>query len=80
MSRRNDLDICADILEVSRDGAKKTHIVYGANLNFNIVKKYLQKLMDKGFLSQTEGSCFVTTEKGTQFLEKYHNLIIPLKS
>ena len=80
MSRRNDLDICADILEISRDGAKKTHIVYGANLNFNIVKKYLRKLMDNGFLSQTEGPCFVTTEKGTQFLEKYQNLIIPLKS
>ena len=36
--RRNDLDICADILKVSKAGAKKTHIVYRANLNFKIVK------------------------------------------
>lgn len=79
MSRRNDLDICADILQVSKGGAKKTHIVYGANLNFNIVKKYLHKLMENGFLSQTEGPLFITTEKGFRFLEEYRNLIVPLK-
>ncbi|NQT09462.1 transcriptional regulator, partial [Candidatus Bathyarchaeota archaeon] len=39
--KRNNLDICADILRVSRGGAKKTHLVYKANLNFNIVKKYI---------------------------------------
>jgi predicted transcriptional regulator len=38
--RRNDLEICADILRVARRGAKKTQIVYEANLNFKIVKKY----------------------------------------
>lgn len=79
MNRRNDLDICADILQVSQGGAKKTHIVYGANLNFNIVKKYLQRLIENGFLSKTEGPSFVTTEKGYRFLEQYRTLVVPLK-
>ncbi len=48
--RRNDLDICADILTVARAGAKKTHIVYRANLNFKLVRKYLRRLIENGLL------------------------------
>ncbi len=48
--RRNDLDICADILTAARAGAKKTHIVYGANLNFKLVRKYLRRLIENAHL------------------------------
>ena len=44
--RRNDLDICADILNVTKNGAKKTQMVYKANLNFNIIKRYIKRLTD----------------------------------
>ncbi|EMR73165.1 hypothetical protein MCGE09_00002, partial [Thaumarchaeota archaeon SCGC AB-539-E09] len=37
-------------LKVAQTGAKKTQIVYQANLNFKIVKKYLNRLIDKGLL------------------------------
>jgi predicted transcriptional regulator len=77
--RRNDLDICADILKVSKAGAKKTPIVYRANLNFKIVKKYLSRLIDNGFLLDgSENGIFVTTERGSDFLEQYARLTIPL--
>ena len=77
--RRNDLDICADILKVSKAGAKKTHIVYKANLNFKIVKKYLRRLIDNGFLlDRSDNGIFVTTERGSDFLEQYARLTIPL--
>ena len=77
--RRNDLDICADILKVSKAGAKKTHIVYGANLNFKIVKKYLSRLIDNGYLLDgSESGIFVTTDRGSDFLEQYARLTIPL--
>ncbi len=77
--RRNDLDICADILKVSKAGAKKTHIVYKANLNFKIVKKYLSRLIDSGFLmDRSENGVFVTTDRGSDFLEQYARLRIPL--
>jgi len=77
--RRNDLDICADILKVSKAGAKKTHIVYRANLNFMIVKKYLSRLIDNGFLmDRSENGVFVTTDRGSDFLEQYARLTIPL--
>lgn len=77
--RRNDLDICADILKVSKAGAKKTHIVYRANLNFKIVKKYLSRLIDNGFLMDgSDRGIFVTTERGSDFLEQYARLTIPM--
>lgn len=77
--RRNDLDICADILKVSKAGAKKTHIVYRANLNFKIVKKYLSRLIDNGFLMDgSDHGIFVTTDRGSDFLEQYARLTIPM--
>jgi len=78
--RRNDLDICADILQVARAGAKKTHIVYQANLNFKIVKGYLQRLIANGMLEPSpEGRLFMTTSVGVDFIEQYRALVSPLK-
>ena len=76
--RRNDLDICADILEIAKDGAKKTHLVYKANLNFTIIKKYLRRLRENGLLDQFDGK-FFTTKKGKMFLEQYQSLVVPIK-
>jgi len=78
--RRNDLDICADILQVAKAGAKKTQIVYQANLNFKIVKKYLSRLIDTGMLSNVqENRLYTTTNRGNTFLEQYAELVTPLK-
>lgn len=74
MSKRSNLDICVDILYVAKGGVNKTKIVYQANLNFKIVKKYLKRLIDGGLLEKT-GKLFVTTQKGTRFIEQYRNLV-----
>lgn len=68
--RRNDIDICADILKVARSGAKKTHLVYKANLNFEIVKKYLSRLSENRLISSENGH-YITTEEGMKFLDSY---------
>ena len=70
--RRNDLDIMADILEIARLGAKKTWIVYKANLNFKIVKDYLANLMEK-HLIEWDGKLYHTTDRGLGFLEEFRN-------
>ncbi len=74
--KRNNLDICADILRVSRGGAKKTHLVYKANLNFNIVKKYISGLTESGLLEKN-GERFYVTEEGKLFIERYDKLSSP---
>jgi predicted transcriptional regulator len=74
--KRNNLDICADILRVSRGGAKKTHLVYKANLNFNIVKKYISGLTESGLLEKN-GERFYVTEEGRLFIDRYDKLSSP---
>ena len=79
--RRNNLDICVEILQVARMGAKKTHIVYKANLNFRIVIEYINRLIKSGMLFSAKNSgIYTTTERGEKFLKSYYEFIIPLKA
>ncbi len=68
IKRRSRTDIAVDILRVATNGAKKTHIVYEVNLNFNIAQKYLEMLNEKELIRQEKG-LFITTEKGKFFQE-----------
>ncbi len=71
---RNSLDIVKDILtlidEAENLGLKKTHIMYGANLSYDLLKKYLTKTLQSGFLNK-EGSHYTITDKGKKYLQKY---------
>ena len=71
--RRNNLDITADILRTAHSGARKTRIVYQANLNFDIVKRYLKGLIQQGMLKH-EPPRYYTTEKGVAYLSRYEAL------
>lgn len=66
--RRSRLDIAEDILRVTMKGAKKTHIVYDANVNFNIASEYLEMLKEKEFI-RLENGIYITTDKGKSFQE-----------
>jgi len=77
--RRSDLDICADILVAAKSGAKKTHIVYRANLNFKLVRKYLRRLIENGLLHPSSEKKVYTTDEGMDFLEQYRKLNTPLR-
>ena len=67
---RDRLCIVADILETANSGANKTHIMFGANLSFKLLEKYLGLVVDAGFVCVT-GSKFVLTEHGEEFLRQY---------
>jgi predicted transcriptional regulator len=71
---RGRLEIIRDILLVTSDagivGYKKTHIMYGANLSYKLLMKYLGEASDAGLVCD-EDSCFVITEKGKEFLKFY---------
>ena len=56
-------------------GAKKTQIVYGANLNSTIANKYLSRLEEKKLIEQ-KGNLFVTTDKGRLYREMASELDI----
>jgi predicted transcriptional regulator len=50
------------------NGAKKTHIVYEVNLNFNLARKYLEMLKEKELIKYENG-LYITTNKGKVFQE-----------
>jgi len=81
-SHRGRLDIIADILEASNNGAKKTYLMYRCNLSFKQLKYYLVFLLRKGLLNTVvdDGNpnpnpgLFKITDKGKEFLKAYKGL------
>lgn len=73
--RRSRLDITLAILKITMNGAKKTQIVYGANLNSTIANKYLSRLEEKQLIEQ-RGNIFKTTDKGRLYKDMVSELEI----
>lgn len=72
MRHRNNFQIARDILVLTDGGARKTRIVYGANLNFQVVKPYLYDLIAKGLMVQ-DGRTYHTTDEGRAFIRGMAN-------
>jgi predicted transcriptional regulator len=70
---RDGLGIIADILHAAGSGSKKTRIMGVANLSYKLFEKYLGRTVQVGFL-QLNDEGYEVTEKGQDFLEKYHDL------
>jgi len=71
--RRSRPDIFNDILKIVLKGARKTRIVYGANLNFKLLREYLDNMERQGLLVEEDGKV-IATEKGKEYLVYYQGL------
>jgi len=76
-SYRSRLDIIADMLRVvSQGGAKKTQIMYQANLSYRLLTRYLAEVIESWLVNfEHGGGCYVLTSKGKEFLEKYKDYL-----
>jgi predicted transcriptional regulator len=71
-SYRGRLDIIADILQVTSQNAKKTQIMYQANLSYKVLQKYLAEVVAASLVCfEDEKHCYQLTDKGRKFLEGY---------
>jgi predicted transcriptional regulator len=71
-SYRGRLDIIADILRVAKGNAKKTQIMYQANLSYKVLQRYLKEIVDASLISfENTEHHYVLTSKGHEFLETY---------
>jgi predicted transcriptional regulator len=69
---RGRLDIIADILHVVSGNAKKTQIMYQANLSYAVLQKYLAEITGASLISfEDKRRCYILTTKGQEFLEAY---------
>jgi predicted transcriptional regulator len=75
--RRGKVEILADVLNAAMGGARSTHIMCKANLNFHQRKKYLTEAINSGLIGVRVNSplIYVTTEKGHKWLEDYRKLL-----
>lgn len=74
---RNRLEITANILEIAKEGSRKTRIMYQGNLSFDLAEKYLKQLEQLGLVEvrniDGEKTYHVTT-KGTEYLTDFYIL------
>ncbi len=65
---RRFFQIVVNILEVSRNGARRTHVMYRANLSFDQLKRYL-KILTRARLVRldVDKGLYWLTERGIPF-------------
>jgi predicted transcriptional regulator len=82
--RRGEVQILMDILNISLNGVKATHLMYRANLSYSTLRKYLFTALDKGLISNVRNSdgsvVYRTTEKGKLLLGKLKEVKDALRS
>ncbi|MBD3209035.1 hypothetical protein GF367_01280 [Candidatus Woesearchaeota archaeon] len=81
--RRTRIDIISDILtSIQNKGGriKPTHLLYKANLSYQLLSEYLEELQEKDLVAeemvgkkQTKKEILLT-EKGYDFLDKYSQM------
>jgi len=68
---RDRLQIIADILSVVREGAKKTHVMYQANLSYTLLSRYLTEVLNAGLVSLDDEDRYRLTRRGQDFLDRF---------
>jgi len=74
---RHRLEIVKDILSIldvaGARGSKKTHIMYGANLSYKLLERYIGEVIESGLICTDERCIYFITDKGKEFLKIYMN-------
>ena len=75
LNRRSEIEIIGRILDLSRNGAKKTEFLYKGNLSYTQLKSYLFFLLEKNIIKEEmirdngfTHKSYKITDKGEAFL------------
>ncbi|MEM3710449.1 MAG: winged helix-turn-helix domain-containing protein [Thermoprotei archaeon] len=71
--KRNPATILCDVIMASYNGARKTHIMYRANLNPAILEKYLRFCLENGLI-QKENITYRATRKGVEVARRIEEI------
>ena len=69
MRYRRKIEIVADILDVAKNGARRTQIMYKGNLSYKLLNKYLRMLIEADLIECEGDLNYIITLKGGEFLE-----------
>jgi predicted transcriptional regulator len=77
--RRSNIQIIADMLRVGENGAGKTEIMYTANMSYSQIQKYLDYLVNQGFIHKVNMDntlvAYQVTENGLKLLKAIDTLM-----
>ncbi|MGD0994159.1 MAG: winged helix-turn-helix domain-containing protein [Candidatus Bathyarchaeia archaeon] len=69
---RDRIDIIADILNVASRDAKKTQIMYQANLSYKVLQRYLTEIIEASLVTfENHNQRYKLTYKGQEYLDAY---------
>jgi len=68
---RDRLQIIASVLSIASKRAKKTQIMYQANLSYKLLCRYLGEVLGAGLVCFEKEDCYVLTAKGKEFLQRH---------
>lgn len=75
LKNRGRIEIIADIVNISKEGRKKSHIMYLANLSHEQLQFYLNFMTERGLLSKIDNRYYQTTPRGLEFCELYKKVM-----
>jgi predicted transcriptional regulator len=82
--RRSNIEIIADMLRVGENGAGKTEIMYTANMSYHQMQKYLNYLVNQGFINKINIDdsmiAYQVTENGLKLLKTIDTLMEMLEA
>lgn len=82
--RRSNIEIIADMLRVGENGAGKTEIMYTANMSYSQIQKYLDYLVNQGFINKVNMDntmvAYQVTDSGFKLLKAIDTLMEMLES
>jgi predicted transcriptional regulator len=74
-TKRDRVEIMAEILGLCSKPQTKTRVMYGTNLSWKMLKHYIGYMQEHGLLEeQQESTKFVTTGRGKEFVTKWKEL------
>jgi predicted transcriptional regulator len=73
-TKRNQVEIIAEILKLCRKPTAKTQIMHKINMSYRGVQKFIKQLLKLELLSLENDMKYVITEKGSEFIVKYEEL------
>ncbi len=74
--RRNAMEIAVSVLEEARNGINKTRLVYRTNLNFLLIQRYVDFLVQKNMMEiiNDPTPIYKTTQKGISLLDEFSKI------
>ena len=74
-SKRDRVEIMAEILDLCTEPQTKTHVMYGTNLSWKMLQQYIGHMQSRELLEiENDSTKYITSDRGKEFLLRWREL------